>query len=261
MEAVPSHFPGKGLMTVRRPNWLVLLGSTLVVSSVIAYLVHYALFRDSRHIFLYLIGDLAFLPVQVLFVTLIVDRLLNKREKTALLKKLNMVIGIFFNELGTPLLQSLASFDRGIGGIRQSLVPTQQWSGKDFTSARERFARYDPVVECEGGPLEELRSYLDGKRSFLLTLMENPNLLEHESFTDLLWAVFHLAQELDARKDLRGLPETDSAHLSGDIQRAYRMLLAEWLSYMRHLKEDYPYLYSLAVRTNPFDPEARPEVR
>jgi hypothetical protein len=260
MEAVP-HFPGKGLMTVRRPNWLVLLGSTLVVSSVIAYLVHYVLFRDSRHIFLYLIGDLAFLPVQVLFVTLIVDGLLSKREKTALLKKLNMVIGIFFNELGTPLLHSLASFDRGIGGIRQSLVPTQQWSGKDFTSARERFARYDPVVECEGGPLEELRSYLDGKRSFLLTLMENPNLLEHESFTDLLWAVFHLAQELDARKDLRGLPETDSAHLSGDIQRAYRMLLAEWLSYMRHLKEDYPYLYSLAARTNPFDPEARPEVR
>jgi hypothetical protein len=91
-------------------------------------------------------------------------------------------------------------------------------------------------VECEGGPLEELRSYLDGKRSFL-------------------------AQELDARKDLQGLPETDSAHLSGDIQRAYRMLLAEWLSYMRHLKEDYPYLYSLDVRTNPFDPEARPEVR
>ena len=78
MKTVP-HFPGKGLMTVRRPNWLVLLGSTLVVSSLLAYLVHYALFRDSRHIFLYLIGDLAFLPVQVLFVILIVDRLLGKQ--------------------------------------------------------------------------------------------------------------------------------------------------------------------------------------
>jgi hypothetical protein len=29
---------------------------------------------------------------------------------------------------------------------------------------------------------------------------------------------------------------------------------------MAHLREDYPYLFSLAVRTNPFDPEARPEV-
>src|SRR4030066_2085761 len=130
METVPPHFPRKGLMTVRRPNWLVLLGSTLVASSVVAYLVHYALFRDSRHIFLYLIGDLAFLPVQVLFVTLIVDRLLSKREKTALLKKLNIVIGIFFSELGTPLLDSLASFDRGIGGVRQSLVSTPPWAGE-----------------------------------------------------------------------------------------------------------------------------------
>jgi hypothetical protein len=29
---------------------------------------------------------------------------------------------------------------------------------------------------------------------------------------------------------------------------------------MRHLSVDYPYLFSLAVRTNPFDPDAIPEV-
>ena len=32
-------------------------------------------------------------------------------------------------------------------------------------------------------------------------------------------------------------------------------------SVLRHLQEDYPYLYSLAGRTNPFDPHARVEVR
>jgi hypothetical protein len=37
------------------------------------------------------------------------------------------------------------------------------------------------------------------KRDFLVALMENPNLLEHESFTDLLWAVFHLVEELAVR--------------------------------------------------------------
>jgi len=30
---------------------------------------------------------------------------------------------------------------------------------------------------------------------------------------------------------------------------------------MAHLKKDYPYLFHLAVRTNPFDPKATPEVR
>lgn len=29
---------------------------------------------------------------------------------------------------------------------------------------------------------------------------------------------------------------------------------------MKHLKESYPYLFSLAVRTNPFDPAASPVV-
>jgi len=30
---------------------------------------------------------------------------------------------------------------------------------------------------------------------------------------------------------------------------------------MRHLKKEYPYLFSLAVRTNPFDPRASVEVK
>ena len=85
-------------------------------------------------------------------------------------------------------------------------------------------------------------------------------MLEHESFTDLLWAVFHLTEELDNRKDVTQLPDSDYDHLSGDIKRAYSLLISAWLAYMGHLKTDYPYLFSLAVRTNPFDPQASPEV-
>ena len=43
--------------------------------------------------------------------------------------------------------------------------------------------------------------------------------------------------------------------------RAYGRLLGEYLLYVRHLKADYPYLYSFAARTNPFDPDAVVEVR
>jgi hypothetical protein len=108
--------------------------------------------------------------------------------------------------------------------------------------------------------LEKLKSFLIGKRNFLLGLLENPNLLEHESFTDLLWAVFHLTEELENRVDVKRLPDNDFAHLSSDIKRAYILLVVQWLSYMKHLKNDYPYLFSLAIRTNPFDPKASPIV-
>jgi len=50
-------------------------------------------------------------------------------------------------------------------------------------------------------------------------------------------------------------------HILGDIKRAYCLLVREWLAHMEHLKNDYPYLFSLAVRMNPFDPNASPQVQ
>jgi hypothetical protein len=111
------------------------------------------------------------------------------------------------------------------------------------------------------GDLSGLRNLLVSKRNFLLALLENQNLLEHESFTDLLWAVFHLTEELEGRRELNNLTPADYEHLCGDIKRAYRLLLGQWLLYMKHLKADYPYLFSLAMRTNPFDPQATIQVR
>ena len=90
--------------------------------------------------------------------------------------------------------------------------------------------------------------------------MENPNLLEHEGFTALLWAVFHLTEELDYRSDLSSLPDTDYNHISVDMKRAYLLVIIEWLAYIKHLKNNYPYLFSLASRVNPFNDEASPIV-
>jgi hypothetical protein len=42
-------------------------------------------------------------------------------------------------------------------------------------------------------------------------------------------------------------------HLAGDIKRAYHPLVSEWLDYMKYLKSNYPFLFHLAMRTNPFD--------
>jgi hypothetical protein len=94
----------------------------------------------------------------------------------------------------------------------------------------------------------------------MLRLLENPTLMEHELFTDLLLAVFHLTQELTHRKKVTDLPATDQAHLAGDVKRIYGLLVYEWLDYLHYLKLNYPYLFSLAIRTNPFDEKASPIV-
>jgi len=108
--------------------------------------------------------------------------------------------------------------------------------------------------------LIHLRNFLAKKSDFLLRLLENPVLLEHESFTRLLRAVFHLTEELNRRGTFEDLPESDYQHLAGDTRRVYRRLVSEWVDYMGYLKQNYPYLFSLAVRTNPFDENASPVV-
>lgn len=242
-------------------KWQILFGISLIALSAVVYFIQIQIFQTPRSTFFYFFQDIAFVPISVLMVTLIIDQVLRIREKRSLLKKMNMVIGAFFSEVGTDLLKLIALFDLHYETLSRNLIITDRWSEQDFSRIIKQLKDFDYTLDSKKGNLEVLKSFLTGKRNFLLRLLENPNLLEHESFTNLLWAVFHLTEELNFRADTRGLPDTDYKHLSGDIRRAYILLISEWLSYMKHLKVDYPYLFSLAVRTNPFDPDALPEVK
>ena len=239
----------------------VLFGILLILLSVFFYAIHYVIFRDAHHIFLYLIGDIAFVFIEVLLVTLIIHHVLSQREKRAMLNKLNMVIGAFFSEVGTPLLKFFTGFDSNAQEISKHLIISNEWSQEHFTQMQVILKNHDYKIDSRIGDLQGLQNFVVEKRGFLLRLLENPNLLEHEQFTELLWAVFHLTEELSHRTSINDLPDTDLKHLGGDITRAHRLLVREWLSHMEHLKKDYPYLFSLAVRTNPFDPNASVEVK
>jgi hypothetical protein len=233
----------------------------LFLISIVFYGIDYLVFGHAPDIAAGFLGNLAFLPIYVLFVTLVIERVIKERERLAIRQKLNMVIGLFFSEVGSDLIRNLAGFLRDSRDLVQRLQVTNHWGNSEFKEAAEFLERYRIEVDSRAGDLTGMRDYLVEKKGLLLGLLENPNLLEHDEFTDLLWAVSHLSQELELRKKLTGLPDTDLNHLSGDIQRAYSHLLREWLFYMKHLKSDYPYLYSLAVRMNPMNPDAGPEVK
>jgi hypothetical protein len=246
---------------MKRPGWLITLGALLVALSAVLYWIQYVIFRDAQHIFTYLLGDIAFLPIEVLLVTVIIHGLLGEREKRERLQKLNMVIGAFLSEVGTALLSTLAKADPDFDAIRADLAAEKGGAGDRLARLAGRLRGRSSKVDIERTNLGELRDFLAAKRDFLLRLLENPSLLEHESFTDLLQSVFHLTEELVSRESLAGLPASDYQHLAGDIGRVSSCLTSEWLDYMKHLEKNYPYLFSLAVRTNPFDRDASPIVR
>jgi hypothetical protein len=235
-----------------RLPWQFTLVPLFLLASAALYCVHYFIFRDVHHIFLYLLGDLAFLFIDVLVVILIIENLLERREKKSMMKKMNMVIGIFFSEVGLELLRKFTVFVQNTESLKAETDMAPHWDKKDFERARRAAHAFSYRIQARPEMLIELRAFLLSKYPFLLGLLENPNLLEHERFTDLLWAVFHLAEELSYRNEkLEGLPESDIHHLAGDLLRAYSQIVDEWISYAQHLKMNYPFLFSLAVRINP----------
>ena len=237
-------------------RWRLILALSLLISSAILYLFDYAVFKNPHEILAFMLGEIAFLPLEVLLVTLVIDRLLRYMERRNRLKKLNMVIGAFFVEVGTNLLAYLSDMDPEIEGIRSNLQVTSSWSGEEFSRVSGSLAEYGFKVDISRVDLKHLNIILSQERGFFLRLIENPALMEHESFTDLLLAIFHLTEELARRPSLEDLPRSDLAHLKIDIERTYGRLAREWLEYMKSLKTSYPYLFHLAMRTNPFDQTA-----
>ena len=129
-------------------RWLLTFGAGLILLSVALYALHFLIFHDIHHIGIYTLGDIAFLPLEVLLVTLVFHQVLESRDR------------------------------------------------------RQRM---------------------------------------------------EINEELQRRPGFSGLPVTDMAHLAGDLERVYTLLIREWLDYMRYLQKNYPYLFSFAMRTNPFD--------
>ena len=243
---------GYNTAMLKRYSFVLSLAAIFLLLSGIAYVVHYLIFRDVHHIFIYMVGDLAFLPLEVLLVVIIIERILTRREKQAKLQKLNMVVGAFFSEVGNHLLGNLLKEFNNRVEISQHLNITEQWTQKDFRNAVNFAYELNIEIDCHNVDLEGLKTFLSSKRVFLLTLLENPNLLEHDRFTNLLWAVTHLDEELEARPSVTNLSSIDLEHIAGDIRRLYDNLASEWLDYVEHLKTKYPYLFSLVLRTHPF---------
>lgn len=240
---------------MKRLSWRVTLGLGLVATTLLLVIINLAVFQSAKETGFWMLHSISMLPIEVLLTVLILNALLERRSRQELLNKLNMVIGAFFSEVGADLLRRISEFDTDVT-CRGEFLVKGDWNARRFEQARQAVKAYDFAVDATHGDLVDLRTFLVSKREFMLGLLENQSLLEHESFTDALWSVFHLAEELEFRPDMSNLPRSDLAHLGSDMKRAYAALAIEWLGHIEHLKTAYPYLYSLAVRTNPLDPSA-----
>lgn len=245
----------------KRLSWKVKFSIVMVLLIIIIYGSNYLVLGDGEHIISYVWTHLGFIPVDILLVAFLLDEIIEKKEKEAMLEKLDMLMSTFFSEVGNELINQLSTANK-YKTSTENLKSIKDWDEKDFDNklAELKDASLDfqadiPAEEREEF-LENLRTLLASKREFIINLINNPNLLEKEEFTELTNSILHLDEELEHRKDLTLVTDTDFGHLNGDMKRVYDKLVYEWVNYLKYLYKNYPYMIALVVRTNPFDADA-----
>jgi len=189
------------------------------------------------------------------------ELLLVRREERLRLERVSMVVGLFMSEMGVQMMRLIRGADPDAGELEAELKVNAKWTDSRFDEVCHRLGSHRYALDSSAIPFDRIRDFLRENSNLLLRLLENPNLQAQEAFTDLLRAVFHLREELLSRPDFTGLPDSDREHLALDVKRVYGLLVGQWVRYLGYLRERYPYLLSLALRTNPFDRDASVIVR
>lgn len=227
----------------------ILLGIIFSVISLSFFSMQFLLFKDMNYIEKELMFQLGFLPINVFIVTIVIENLFSRRDKNVTNHKLNMVIGVFFSEMGRQLLNVLIGFDEDFVRTKQVMNINSNFTDKDFLYLRKSIKGYVFHSNSRIGDLDELKKLLALNKDFLLGLIQNQNLLEHETFTELMWSIFHILEELNMRGEVSRYSEEDYVHISVDLNRVYTKLNNEWIYYAKHMKNEYPFLFNLAIKT------------
>jgi len=234
----------------------------LTLASLILHAFHYLIFRDLHHILIFSFHEIAFLPLEVLIVSLVLEEIIHRINRKERKSRAKMIIGAFFSEVGTNLLYLLARKlpeDYKANFIPEKLEEKLSLKEIEFSLFLKNLD-IPQQIYLDRKDLVEIKAFLDQKRQFIVNILENPALTEDDSFTKTAFATIHLSDELSYRKDLLKISDEDLEHLRGDALRTLSHLIAEWLAYMRFVKDRYSYLYSLSIRANPFIEERKVEL-
>jgi hypothetical protein len=237
-------------------RWEVKISAVLLSFSLFFYTVNYLTFHDTTFIEKYILAQLGFLPISVLLVSIVLNSLMSRRVQKERREKLNIVVGSFFAEFGKDLLRYITKYDPGASELAKEVMYIENMDARELRELKNRIAERKFNINIERMNLYELRKFLMENREFSVNLLDNPAILEHETFTELLWNVLHVTEELRRVYDFSSLSDVDREDIQGDIENLYRLLAYEWINYVEYLREAYPHIFVYETKTNPFIPHS-----
>ena len=85
----------------------IFIGVGLIVLSLFLHYLHYKVFNDLHHTLIFLFADIAFIPMEVFFTTIVIDKMLERFN--AVIKEVEEETGIIINNEDIDKLINIAS--------------------------------------------------------------------------------------------------------------------------------------------------------
>lgn len=238
--------PVKAKLTVKQ---LILL---LLCASALLYAIHYLIFRDLHHLAIFGLHELAFVPLEVILVTLGLDQLVEKTHREEARSKVSIIETLYFNESGGTMLRYLTSFDPDAARLRELLQVTEDWHSSDFRQAIRQLKSYPFLLDLDRIDFFGLHYHLSQRHEYYRSMLENPALTQSEAFTEMIMKIYLLWEELDGRTNLYQLPEKDRNYLAELLHEIYRELTEYWLDNVYNHSIHNRFRLHRAVESNPF---------
>lgn len=238
--------PVKAKLTVKQ---LILL---LLCASALLYAIHYLIFRDLHHLAIFGLHELAFVPLEVILVTLGLDQLVEKTHREEARSKVSIIETLYFNESGSTMLRYLTSFDPDAARLRELLQVTQDWRSSDFRQAIRQLKSYPFLLDLDRIDFFGLHYHLSQRHEYYRSMLENPALTQSEAFTEMIMKIYLLWEELDGRTNLYQLPEKDRNYLAELLHEIYRELTEYWLDNVYNHSIHNRFRLHRAIESNPF---------
>ncbi|MDO4648885.1 MAG: hypothetical protein Q4B26_09555 [Eubacteriales bacterium] len=220
----------------------------LILLSVLIYGVQLLIFHDPRNTAFYILQDLAFMPITIALATIVVGEVMNQREKEEQIQKTKMLCSTFFTELGAELMEIIIQNTDNKEELKRLSFGSGLKNPKDVETAQKEIEETEIQIHLSRDMYEKAIPLILSKQTTLMILSSNPLLFEHEYFTSMLWGIFHLVDEHRLRGEYEDLKPADVEHLEADFARVLALLLMNWVSNVRYMKDTYPNFFSEAKK-------------
>ena len=115
----------------KRLSWKLKFSILMVLLIIIIYGSNYLVLGDAEHIISYVWTHLGFIPVDILLVAFLLDEIIERKEKEAMLEKLDRLMSTFFSEVGNELINQLSTVNK-YKASTENLKSIKNWEDKDY---------------------------------------------------------------------------------------------------------------------------------